>query len=66
MTATGNIFISNNGEKNRNSGMFRDGDVQKFIAKMQARKQFEIRMLNFTVLVCVIDNPYFSTTFCVQ
>ena len=30
--------------------------VQFLIAKMQARKQFEIRMPIFTVLMCTIDN----------
>ena len=55
MTAIGNIFISNNDERNRKFGMFRDGDIKKnLIAKMQARKQFEIRMLIFTVLICVL------------
>ena len=29
MTAIGNIFISNNDERNRKFGMFRDGDIQK-------------------------------------
>ena len=27
MTAIGNIFISNNDERNRKFGMFRDGDI---------------------------------------
>ena len=54
MTAIGNIFISNNDDRNRKFGMFRDGDIQKLIAKMQTRKQFEIRMLIFTVLICVL------------
>ena len=47
-------IISNNDEINRNIGMFRVGDIQKLIAKMQTRKQFEIRMLIFTVLICVL------------
>ena len=54
MTAIGNIFISNNDEINRNFGVFRDEDIQMLIAKMQTRKQFEIRMLIFRVLVCTI------------
>ena len=54
MTAIGNIFISKNDERNRNFGVFRDEDIQKLIAKMQTRKQFEIRMLIFRVLVCVL------------
>ena len=72
MTAIGNIFISNNDERNRKFGMFRDGDIKKnLIAKMQARKQFEIRMLIFTVLMCTIDNiltltALISATFCVR
>ena len=49
MTAIGNIFISNNDERNQNFGVFRDGDIQKLIAKMQTRKQFEIRMLIFRI-----------------
>ena len=29
MKAIGNIFISNNDERNRKFGIFRDGDIQK-------------------------------------
>ena len=52
MTAIGNIFISNKDESLGCLGM--EIFKRKLIAKMQARKQFEIRMLIFTVLICVL------------
>ena len=52
MTAIDNIFISNNDERNRKLGM--EIFKRKLIEKMQARKQFEKRMLIFTVLICVL------------
>ena len=33
MTAIGSIFISNNDERNRKFGMFRDGDILKAYCK---------------------------------
>ena len=53
MTAIGNIFIGNNDESLGCLGM--EIFKKKLIAKMQARKQFEIRMLIFTVLICVLS-----------
>ena len=38
MTAIGNIFISNNDERNRRFGIFK----RNLIAKMETHKQFEI------------------------